>query len=258
MTINYGLTRIGCQKKLYLLLKEYKYCLDWADFKNKWLNEVNKFYSFLENLPFVKNLQYLQEIWNYFCDNNIVYQFVIGEDGLLINNDNNIFIQKKIDNDFIFKSKTISYKKYYKNLSLYNKSRKMKEKGFKYLWHYKKIDKRNQKRKVKANLIHMLDGTWNILICNNFVWDIASIHDCHGIHSCYVDEYLKSVKQVLIKMFNFNNQYYNLLINMLMFYEDSDKEYLKKHINNNFQKYFVWNFWKWWSIRHSKYMFVTK
>jgi hypothetical protein len=28
MTINYGLTRIGCQKKLYLLLKEYKYCLD--------------------------------------------------------------------------------------------------------------------------------------------------------------------------------------------------------------------------------------
>jgi hypothetical protein len=28
MTINYGLTRIGCYKKIYPLLKEYKYCKD--------------------------------------------------------------------------------------------------------------------------------------------------------------------------------------------------------------------------------------
>jgi DNA-directed RNA polymerase len=26
MTINYGLTRLGCHRKMYLLLKEYQYC----------------------------------------------------------------------------------------------------------------------------------------------------------------------------------------------------------------------------------------
>jgi hypothetical protein len=56
----------------------------------------------------------------------LIYQLVIGEHGLFIDSLGN-------NNEYIFKVKTITYKKYYKNLSIYNKSRKMKEKGYKFL-----------------------------------------------------------------------------------------------------------------------------
>jgi DNA-directed RNA polymerase len=139
----------------------------------------------------------------------------------------------------------------------------MKEKGYKFLWHYNKINKRKQKRQIKANLIHMLDATWNILVCKNYQFDIATIHDCHGIHSCDVKTYFKIVRQVLVNLFLMNNQYYNLLKNMLV--------YLKEYTNNNeFYKYMMYNYvmhfyrivfinkWKWWGIKRATYLFIPK
>jgi hypothetical protein len=50
-----------------------------------------------------------------------------------VNNDKNLFRDVSKEYNYLFKMQTFTYKKYYKNLSIYNKSRKMKEKGFKYL-----------------------------------------------------------------------------------------------------------------------------
>lgn len=262
MTINYGLTRIGCHKKIYPLLKEYEYCKNWKEYKIKWYNEIEKFYKFLQNLNLVKHLNILQEIWDEFCAQLITYEFVIGETGFIVNNDNNIINDLNEKYHYLFKMKTFVYKKYYKNLSLYNKSRKMKEKGFKYLWHNKILNKREQKRKIKANLIHMLDATWNILICKNVNFDIASIHDCHGIHSINVDIYFKEIKQVLEYLFFNTNQYYNLLLNMLLQYNKQiNDEVFFKEILEKISKYktnIIFDTIKWWYIKKSKYIFIPK
>lgn len=261
MTINYGLTRTGCHKKIFILLKEYGYCKDWNDYKENWKEEINKFYNFLLQLPLVKNLEPLQILWNFLCDHKLIYQFVVGEYGLLIDDYNK--------DDFIFKVKTISYKKYYKNLSLYNKSRKMKEKGFKYLWHHNSIDKREQKRKIKANLIHMLDGTWNILTCMKFKGEIATIHDCHGLHSSDIEEYFVVVRNVFVNLFLNHNQYFYLLQNITLylttyllnlnknFYKDFYNSMMKEHIYK-FYNGFFWNKYKWWGIKRANYLFVPK
>ena len=264
MTVNYGLSRIGCHRKIFPLLKEYKYCKDWKDYKENWQVEINKFYTFITQLPLVMKLQYLQEIWNYFADNNMIYQFVVGEHGIMVDNENNIFMQNKMLKDYIFKVKTITYKKYYKNLSIYSKTSKMKEKGYKYLWHHNRIDKREQKRKIKANIIHMLDAVWNILICEKFKHNIATIHDCHGIHTKDIDEYFIIVKDVLITMFQRRNQYHALLKNMLMDckynfeYKEIVKDFLDEIYVSEYRFITSSEIWKWWSIRRAKYLFITK
>ena len=263
MTINYGLTLIGCHRYIYKFLKEFNYCVSKKDYKENWKEEVIKFYKFIENISIVQKLDSLQHIWNLFCKKQLIYQFVIGEDGFILDNDNNKFIQKKINEDFIFKMKTITYKKYYKNLSIYNKSRKMKEKGYKYLWHYNKIDKRTQMRKIRANLIHMLDGTWNILTCKNVNFDIATIHDCHGIHSYDVENYFFIVKDTLIRLFKTSNQYYYLLNNMMKVYYDCTNdselyEHIKKQIKDKHYSYVFFDTWKWYRIRKSKFLFIPK
>lgn len=249
MTINYGLTRLGCHRYFKFLLMKYNYCKNKSEYKEKWKDEVNKFYSFLEELPFVKDLEVLQEIWTQFCKKGIVFSgFKIGENG---------FNQS----DFCFVMRTFCYKKYYKNLSLYNKSRKMKEKGFKYLWHNKTLDKREQKRKIKANLIHMLDAVWNIFVCSKFQNDIACIHDCHGIHSCDYFVYFDVVRDVFIKMFKYSDQYYYLLVELLKDYlkQTNDKEYYDNMIDeiSIFKKRII-DKYIWYKLKKSKYMFIPK
>jgi len=262
MTINYGLTILGCHRYIYQILKSLKYCDSIKNYKEKWKSEVIKFYNFIKNISLVKKLETLQEIWNKYCKKQLIYEFVIGENGFILNNTNNILIQQKINYEYIFKMKTIIYKKYYKNLSLYNKSRKKKEKGYRFLWHYNKIDKRDQARKIKANLIHMLDATWNILTCKHVNFDIASIHDCHGLHSADIDNYNVIVRSVLIKLFYVQNQYYNLLYNMLLAYKDmtNDSAFFDRMIIEIKQHYtyVIMDIWKWYRIRHSKYIFIPK
>jgi len=255
MTINYGLTEIGCHKKIFLLLKEFGYCKDWKEYKINWKDEIKKFYTFLESLPLVKNLEPLQIIWDLYCDWDKIYQFVVSEYGILTGD--------YIQNDFIFKVKTIAYKKYYKNLSIYNKSRKMKEKGYKYLWHHNRIDKRQQRRKIKANVIHMLDGVWNIVTCKNYKYDIACIHDCHGLHSIDIGEYFIQVRSAFVNLFFNHNQYFYLLQDMVLYLTNYEKNLtfysdMMKHHIYKFYNGFFWNKYKWWGIKRSNYMFVPK
>lgn len=253
MTINYGLTLIGCHRYFFIKLKELNYCSSKEEYKEKWKNEVIKFYNFINNLSLVKNLEELQEIWVKLSSKSLIYQFILGDKGIIVSNE-------KQDN-YIFKMKTICYKKYYKNLSLYNKSRKMKEKGFKYLWHHKRMWKLEQYRKIKANLIHMLDATWNILTCEQYNDDIATIHDCHGIHSYDVLEWFDAVKKVLVKMFQFNKYYY-LLEDMLKHYYKSTNDIVfynkMKKLIIKYEPIFSRNILKWWKIRNSKYLFIPK
>jgi hypothetical protein len=228
------------------------YCNSGKEYKENWQVEITKFYNFISNLPLVKKLEDLQIIWNQFSKKNLIYEFIIGKNGLIFN-----------DNPFLFKMKTFTYKKYYKNLSLYNKSRKMKEKGYKYLWHYKTLNKREQKRKIKANIIHMLDATWNIFTCQEYKYDIATIHDCHGVHSIDVQKYFEVVREVLVCLFKKRNQYFDLLNNMLRLYLYNgvqDIEFKKKMYKKiqEHESFFMSNIWKWFQIRNSKYLFIPK
>jgi hypothetical protein len=93
------------------------------------------------------------------------------------------------------------------------------------------------------------------------MYDIAPIHDCHGIHSYDIDIYVKEVRQVLVHLFTFSNQYYNLLKSMLDFYLEKTKddefynEYSEKikEFYNNFIKVFLLR-----RIKASKYLFIPK
>ena len=257
MTINYGLTRIGCHRYIFKYLKEFNYLVLKKEYNDKWKLEVDHFYDFIENIPLVQKLNSLQDIWKQYCKKNIIYdEFIIGEMGFITSTNVDLDLYRPI-----FCMKTFSYKKYYKNLSLYNKTRKMKEKGFKYLWHHKKLNQREQVRKIKANIIHMMDATWNMFLCEKYMYDIAPIHDCHGIHSYNIDEYIKEVRQVLVNLFTFSNQYYNLLKHMLDVYLQKTKdvdfynnnvELIKGHYNNVIKTFLLRR------IKASKYLFIPK
>jgi DNA-directed RNA polymerase len=123
------------------------------------------------------------------------------------------------------------------------------------------MDKREQKRKIKANLIHMLDATWNLLTCRLYNSDIAAIHDCHGIHSCDIDHYNFTIRRVLANLFLLSNQYYNLLEDMLEEYKKQTndvefyniyKEKIKKYYKNIIQKY------KLNRLKNATYLFIPK
>jgi len=247
MTVNYGLTRIGCHRKMYNLLVEYGYCKDWADYKLKWKAEIERFYEFISQTELVKALDLLQKIWNLYCSKRITYAFKIGKYGLV--------------NSYIMKSKTYTYRKYYKNFSLYSKSSKQKVGGMKYMWSRKTLDKIAQKRKVKANLIHMMDANWNLSVLDFYEYDIVSIHDCHAVHSCNVDYYNGVVRDQFINMFSDENQYYKLLLDMLEeYYKQTNDiinyniyrpliEEFKVGVNQRINLFF---------IKGAKYMFVPK